>query len=268
MSFRRMRHIKAREFQGCDIAYDFSNPATLYDATSGGSLVAADGGIARANDVSGNTGHMLQTTSGYRPLRKVAALNGLDVARFDGTDDYLNAGDVGDIGTAPVEVFIVIKSRKVNSTANTGYFGKMLYGDGYGRWDLNTGAFPSIHDAFGNTRETFAYLEAATSASLDTQVLHGVLDRTSGPGKAHVRLRRNGTQVAISAAYTDSGASLTNAYPTLIAAYQNSSGSVPPAAGTYADADFGEAAKYSTLFNPAQRRRLELSRCRKWRIAS
>ena len=269
MSFRRMRHVKAREFQGCDIAYDFSNPANLYDATTGGSLVAADGGIARANDVSGNTGHMLQTTSGSRPLRKVAALNGLDVARFDGTDDYLDAGNVANQGANSIEVFVVIQSNNVSSLANTGYFGKMVYGDVIGRWDLATGrASGSNRDAMGSTTTpSTSYKDAYGAASTSLQILNGVLSRTSGTNASAVILRRNASQV-MATAYTDSLATNTNTSSVFMGAYQSTSGGAPPSAGTYATADIGEAAKFATLFNSAQRRRLELSRCRKWRIAS
>ena len=49
---RRMRHLKPREIQGCQLALDASIPTSLYDATSGGSLVAADGVVRRWEDQS------------------------------------------------------------------------------------------------------------------------------------------------------------------------------------------------------------------------
>lgn len=66
---------------------DASDASTLYDAVSGGSLVAADGTVARWNDKSGQNNHATQATSGARPVRKLAIQNGLDVLRFDATDD-------------------------------------------------------------------------------------------------------------------------------------------------------------------------------------
>lgn len=86
---RRMRHLKPREIQGCQLALDASIPTSLYDATSGGSLVAADGAVARWEDQSGNGNHVTQATSGNRPLRKVAAKKGLDALLFDATNDRL-----------------------------------------------------------------------------------------------------------------------------------------------------------------------------------
>ena len=75
---------------GLQAWYDASDASTLYDATSGGSLVSADGAVARWQDKSGNARHITQATSGYRPLRKTAVQGGLDVMRFDGTDDFMS----------------------------------------------------------------------------------------------------------------------------------------------------------------------------------
>jgi hypothetical protein len=69
---------------------DASDNATLFDATSGGSLPVADGAVARWEDKSGNARHFTQSTSANRPLRKVAIMqNGLDGLRFDGSNDHL-----------------------------------------------------------------------------------------------------------------------------------------------------------------------------------
>jgi len=77
---------------GLQLWLDASDASTLYDATTGGSLVAADGGVARWEDKSGNDRHATQGTSGSRPVRKASVQNGLDGLRFDGSDDYLVAG--------------------------------------------------------------------------------------------------------------------------------------------------------------------------------
>jgi hypothetical protein len=66
---------------GLQAWYDASDASTLYDATSGGSLVAADGAVARWEDKSGNARHATQATSGDRPLRKAAVYGGRDTLR-------------------------------------------------------------------------------------------------------------------------------------------------------------------------------------------
>ena len=261
---RRMRHIKAREFQGCDIAYDFSNPASLYDATSGGSLVAADGAIARANDLSGGSGHMTQGTSENRPLRKVAALNGRDVARFDGSNDYLTAGDVGDMLDKPFEAFAVV--YRTGSAAVQGFFGKSRAAGTAGRLAL----LRNTDDAcIGDTSGTATATEVNASVATVSvpQFIALTHNRSTSTNGAQLTLRRNGNQVANGTAYTDTATSRDTSDITLIGAYQNSTGN-GVLASSYFAGDFGECAKYSVFFGPAQRLRLELSRCRKWGIKS
>jgi hypothetical protein len=68
---------------------DAADSSTLFDAVSGGSLVAADGAIARWQDKSGNARHVTQGTLLNRPLRKTAVQNSRDVVRFDGLNDLL-----------------------------------------------------------------------------------------------------------------------------------------------------------------------------------
>lgn len=65
---------------------DHSDATTLYDAASGGSLVAADGNVSRIQDKSGNANHAV--ISGGAAQRKVSIQNGLDILRFDGGDYY------------------------------------------------------------------------------------------------------------------------------------------------------------------------------------
>lgn len=81
---RRMRHLKPREIQGCKLALDASIPSSLYDATSGGGLVAANGDVARWEDQSGNGYHVTQSTAGMRAVRKVGVRAGLDALQFPG----------------------------------------------------------------------------------------------------------------------------------------------------------------------------------------
>jgi hypothetical protein len=60
---------------------DASASNTLFDATTGGSLVAANGQIARWEDKSGNGNHFTQATAANRPIRKASLRNGLDVVQ-------------------------------------------------------------------------------------------------------------------------------------------------------------------------------------------
>jgi hypothetical protein len=74
-------------FSGLQLWLDSSDAGTLYDATTGGSLVAADGAVARWEDKSGNGRHATQATSGNRPLRKTAQQGGKDTLLWGGNLD-------------------------------------------------------------------------------------------------------------------------------------------------------------------------------------
>lgn len=250
---RRMRHLKPREIQGCDIAYDFSNATTLYDATTGGNLVAADGAIARAEDISGNGNHMTQAASGSRPLRKVASQNGLDSALFDGSNDVLSAGDVADMLDKPVHIFSV---HKWSSGANTALLNKASYVS-EPRWGLLILA-GDIY-AVLQTNAHYGITTPATDASS-----HTTLEQYSAIGKrevgssAAVLLRRRSYQQWASNTVTENRTSHNTALNTRIG--------INDGPANYYGGYVCETAKYSAELNDAQIKRIEGASMRKWRI--
>jgi hypothetical protein len=70
---------------------DFSDAATLFDDTSGGSVVGDGEGIGRAEDKSGNARHFVEATAGNRPTWMAARQNGIGAAEFDGGDRLSHA---------------------------------------------------------------------------------------------------------------------------------------------------------------------------------
>lgn len=64
---------------GATVWLDASVASSLYDATSGGSLVASGGTVKRWEDQSGNANHVTGTSG---PTRSVAAVNGRDSLAF------------------------------------------------------------------------------------------------------------------------------------------------------------------------------------------
>lgn len=96
---------------------DGSDAATLYDSTSGGSLVAADGAIARWEDKSGNFRHATQGVLANRPTRKTATQNGLDVARFTGGHWLVST----DFYTQDITIFVVSKAAKATQVLLSKY---------------------------------------------------------------------------------------------------------------------------------------------------
>jgi hypothetical protein len=69
---------------GLQLWLDAGDSSSLFDATTGGSLVAADATVARWQDKSGNGRHATQSNSALRPIKKNGVQNGLSVLRFDG----------------------------------------------------------------------------------------------------------------------------------------------------------------------------------------
>lgn len=259
---RRMRHIKAREFQGCDVAYDFSNPSTLYDATSGGSLVAADGAIARCEDLSGNGNHMTQSASASRPQRKVASQNGQDSALFDGTADYLTAGDVADMLGNPVTAICVM--NRTGGSGTIGIFGKTRASNYAGRWSLARANSLSA-DAFITQTNVETNVGASYGSTTGLQVLSGVLSRNAGASASAAIIRKNASQFG-SNAYTDTLASHNSTDHLMLGVYGDSTG-LGPLASSYLPGSICEAAKWQRELGASTLRRFEHSRMRKWRIA-
>lgn len=89
--FSRFQPFSPAIVSGLSAWWDASDSATLFDATTGGSTVAADGGVARWEDKSGNGRHWFQATSGHRPARKTSVRNSRDVIRLDGSDDRMQS---------------------------------------------------------------------------------------------------------------------------------------------------------------------------------
>jgi hypothetical protein len=108
-------------FAGLTGWWDASDPSTLFDATSGGSLVAADGTVARLEDKSGQGRHFTQSTSGNRPARKTSQQNGRDVLRFDGSDTWMLGPIFEDLfNSPPATSFIVAKATSIATSSFEG----------------------------------------------------------------------------------------------------------------------------------------------------
>lgn len=102
------------DISGLLLWLDASDSSTLYDATSGGSLVAADGTIGRWEDKSGNNRHATQSTIASRPIRKTSIQAGKDVVRFDGSNDFFNISSLNGLANS-YTFFGVAKRASVNS---------------------------------------------------------------------------------------------------------------------------------------------------------
>jgi hypothetical protein len=108
--------VNPTQLSGLQIWLDASDSSTLYDATTGGSLVAADGTVKRWEDKSGNSRHATEATNG--PARKTAIQGGKDVLRFDGSNDLLSVANSTEtfkfVHSADSTVFLVFSTASAN----------------------------------------------------------------------------------------------------------------------------------------------------------
>ena len=87
--------------------WDASDSMSLYNATTGGSAVAADGTVARWEDRSGVGNHLTQSVVNNRPVMRAAAIGGRNAVEADGTDDFLQL--TTEISARAFTVFAVMK---------------------------------------------------------------------------------------------------------------------------------------------------------------
>lgn len=80
---------------GLQLWLDAADSNTLYDSTSGGSLVISDNAtVARWEDKSGNSRHAIQSTANARPVLKTGIRNFKNALRFDGVNDFLDISSI------------------------------------------------------------------------------------------------------------------------------------------------------------------------------
>jgi hypothetical protein len=122
---------------GLQLWLDASDANTLYDATTGGSLVAVNGAIARWEDKSGNARHATQATIGSRPTR--TSSGGYGLVTFDGANDKMQLPNTAfpGVGSGGFEIFMVVRpgsgggtlySAQDNADGNSTIFSASLNG--------------------------------------------------------------------------------------------------------------------------------------------
>lgn len=88
------------------------------DAADASTLTLVSGAVSEWRDKSGNLYHVSQGTAANRPARVAAGRNGLDVVRFDGSNDYLVRTAATNLfrNVSEAHVFIVRKFSAVPTT--------------------------------------------------------------------------------------------------------------------------------------------------------
>ena len=184
------------------------------------------------------------------PLYITNSMNSNPVVRFNGTNQYINFGNVLNIGSNNISIFAVAKYR---TTAAGNIISKSLRGGATNRYALvrDAGVMNGIiHGPSGVVTAT-TYADTSTAV----QLVELTWDRATNS------LYRNGTlQQAL--ATVDTGNFVSN-YLLYVAAYQNDTG-VLPSDGLYFDGDMAEIIMYSNVLTTFRREQIEGYLAWKW----
>jgi len=230
---------------GLQLWLDAADPSVLFDATTGGSLVAANGAVARWEDKSGNSRHLTQSTSGSRPLRKTNQQNGLDAIELDGSDDFF--ASTMSLAASNWTFFFAVKPTSASGVGGGRYFfdsetGRLIIaqidGNGLGPYD-NVAFFSGAWNE----------ISAPTTTS---QVLAFVLDSNGTNG----RVFRSGTQIGSAAAYSQRAIGGTTSF---FSAYGGG--------GALADGLVFEVMLYNSALSDTDRSAVESYLMTKWGIS-
>lgn len=118
--FPSKRILDPKSVMGLNCWYDAT--VGLYDATTGGNLITANGAqIARWEDRSGNGYHLTQATLAQRPTILTNALNGLRGVNFNGSSQSIEeaTNQAGNLTNKQLYVFMVFRFSTYSSTSSS-----------------------------------------------------------------------------------------------------------------------------------------------------
>jgi hypothetical protein len=253
--FSRLQPFSPANLSGLTGWWDASDSSTLFDDTTGGSAVAADGEVARIEDKSGASRHFTQSSSSFRPIRKTSVKNGLDVLRFDGSNDRMSSTAIfSDIVSATAStVFVVANATSlgVNSTV------------------LNANAVVLTEESgshgFFATRtngSVFAFATSTAPASVNSLIIYGAdfwSVFSSRHSASNLRARSNGTDSTLPNANGETISTLGSVSSALRLASNYD-------ASRFFTGDVGEIVAYNVALSVSDRNEVETYLRDKWSI--
>lgn len=213
--------------------------------------------VSSWTDRSANNFTIEQTTAANRPTFQTGELVSNGVVRFDGSNDFLNGGDILDLRTNNA---IVVCVAKFATSGNGTLVAKSLLGPGNGRYSILRDASNLIAllqlDSVPTDDATIA--DSSTSWRIHTQAI----DRSASNA-----LLLNGISQSVNTfAANSTDLNSTNVF--LVGAYPNSTGTTPPTSGYYFNGDMAQLiVLQNSSFSVPIRRRLEQSAAYSFKIA-
>ena len=224
------------QFTGC----------TLWlDATDSTSFTLSGSNVTQWRDKSSNA--YAGTASG-NPVR--TTVDGYSAVTFDGTQ-YINFGDVADLGAAPLNIFVV---SKFNTTGSGTLIGKTYYGEATSRYVLfrdNGVLIPLLHTSGGQNTPSVA------DTSTTRRVLSWTWDRTAQT------IYQNGTSI-LSSTFSNTD-TFNSTFSLLVGAYPSSgTGGPPPVSGLSLNGSINEIVCMFGTLTTSQRQQIEGYLAWKW----
>jgi hypothetical protein len=229
--------------------WDASEPSTMFTvAFFGGSQVSADGAVARFESKAGSGFDFNQSTVGSRPIRKTAQQNGLDVLRFDGSDDRMVGPQFSQLFSNTASTcFVVAKAVSASSNSNDPIANAAVFSESDG-----SHGFFAVRS--NDTVYSFGYSNAYATASLSYTAGNWACLATDHNGST-LRISKNKTNTSSASLGTRSFVSGN----TILGAnwFQN----------VFFNGDVGEIITYNTALSDSNRAKVEDYLIAKWGIS-
>lgn len=197
------------------------------------------------------------------PTYQTNVLNGLPVIRFNGVNQYINFGNVLNLGTNAITLFFVAKFA-INPGNQVGMIGKSSYRGNPGRWAMGydtVAAGPNGIGVYMMIDDTNQSLTAfAHNPVFQYDIYCGQNNRTSAN-----TTYLNGVQKS-QQTFSASANNLSNTDPLYIASYPNNTGSGPQS-GMFLNGDIAEVLVYFSNLSTIQRQQIEGYLARKWGLS-
>ncbi len=199
------------------------------------------------------------------PTVQINALNKLPVVRFNGTNQYINFGNVLNLGTNPLTIFVI---TKFDTTNESGIIGKTAYAAANMRWALWYGksglgsSVTGVQNIHQDDAQTGSSLVSTNPVTIGTQynLYTYVTSRNT------FLLNLNGS-LAGSVSNTGTPSNFSTSYNLYVGAYADSTGSTPRTT-MYLNGDIAEILVYFTNLSVSQYQQVEGYLAWKWGLQS
>jgi hypothetical protein len=241
------------QISGCQLWLDAADPTGTGTLPVGGSTLAT----WKDKSPNGFTG-----TAFNSPTVQANILNGLPVIRFNGTNQYIDFGNILNLGTNGLSMFAVTKFAKPPDTIDNGGWivGKTSYRGNYGRWGMGyDGYYSSGMTAYYEEVTTFVGPSFPFNPSTQFNLFSSQTNRTS-----FSRILLNGTLGAQSD-FSLIPTNMSNTDSLFVASYGNSTG-IAPLLTYNLNGDIAEILVYFATLTDAQRQQIEGYLAWKWGI--